>query len=354
MRVPVLPLYLAAATALAGPAAAGAATTIVGSNLAADPGRTEAHPTDTAFWPTALASGDPIVAPANGQVLSIRVKGTAIPSTAPDAPPPDTRVHFQTLAPQSDGSVKIILTSGMFTMPFAGERNQVSTFLPENLCIEKGQFVAFNTLGGFDPNYYPRGTPFVIIGAVDGSSTDWYEKVDGTNNGDVMTGQTLAGQELLMQYTLGTDTDAAGVCGGTPPGTGTETPPGTGTGTPPGTGTGTPPGTGSGGTGGSTTPVRMKVIPQRIYVTRKRIMKPGIHCPSQVARCKGTASIRVKGKTHASTAFAIAGGRSAHVTLKLSHVAYRVLRRARGKKMSASLRLVSQLGTASGAVVLQQ
>jgi hypothetical protein len=328
---PVPLLRLAAAAALVWPALAGADTVTLGSDLTAPATIAKAHMTDTAFWPTALASGGAFAAPADGQVLGIRLKGIVPAPTDPNAKPVN-EVHFQTLAPQSDGTLKIVLTSGPVNVPIGGDPNQISTFTPENLCIAKGQLVDFNVEGGFDSTFYPRGVPFQVFGAVGGSGTAFYEKVGGTGNGDIVRGSDMQDTELLMQYTIGTGTDASGVCGGTPAPTPTPDP--------------TP--------GPAKPPAKMNVRYQKIYVSSARVIKPGAFCPTKVTRCKGTATIKVKGKVVASTAFSLRGGHTTHIQMKLSTGAYTALRKATGRKLAAVFAVKSQLGTASHAVQLTQ
>jgi hypothetical protein len=314
---------------------------VLGSDLTAEATVSEAHRVDVAFWPVALPGGG-VAATADGQVLGVALKGTALKSTTPLAPDPVTTAFVQTLEPQRDGTLEIVLTSASFEVPSGGDPNQITKFAPENLCIRKGQIVAFNDVGGFQDVFYPDGTPFQVFGAARTSITAQYEKYAGTHNGAIVRGTPRQGEELLLQWVLGTGPDAAGVCGGTK---GTDTGGGTGG------GTGT-------GTGGGTTPApvrpRMSVRYQRVYVSSKRLIQPGAYCPRKAGRCRGTARITVEGKSAATTSFTIAGGHTTHIRMRLARGVYARLRKTPGRRLNAVFAVDSQLGTASHAVLLTQ
>lgn len=197
---------LVALALLAGTAVAQAKRTKFGSNLAAPANRTESHGADAVFWNTGLASKGKQRVPAKGRVMTIRVKGTAIRHGST----PVTLFHFQILHP-SHGHVKVSLTSGPFNVPVGGNPNRVTTYHPVNLCARKGDFVAFDDVGGFNPPNYPSGTPFQVFSSVLGSTTAFYSKAGGTNNGATFKGSPHQGEELLMQTVLGTGKDA-GIC----------------------------------------------------------------------------------------------------------------------------------------------
>ena len=227
-RARLVALLAAALTVgLALPAAGHAAITTFGSDLKAPADLTRDRGEDTAYWSTALANGTSPKVPADGQIRVIRVKGMSIkPSGATDDP--DTRIHFQTLRPRSDGTMEVILTTQMFWMPFTGDANQVTTFHPDGLCAQKGDYISFNTVGGFNPGGgYPAGTPHRIFHSVAGSKTRQYSADQGTNNGMIFPAMPTLGHpygfngehdrtELLMQMELGTETDGTRHClGGT-------------------------------------------------------------------------------------------------------------------------------------------
>lgn len=186
---------------------------VLGSSLQASATRSEAHPVDTAFWPQRIRSARRFRAPADGQVLAVRLKGSVLRSRA-GAPDPFNQIHFQSLRPLPDGSMRVLLTSATFLMPIGGARDQVTTYRPENLCVPKGGVVGFNDSGGFDPTWYPNGARFRVFGRVAGSITARDTAADGTNNGDTLRPTARRDSELLMQVVLGTGRDVGGACRG--------------------------------------------------------------------------------------------------------------------------------------------
>jgi hypothetical protein len=217
------------AVAAACPATAGAAVSTFGSDLSAPANSIEPegaiHPNhngawfgaDTAFWNTKLASGAPVTAPADGQIVEIRVKGTALEGPHPWNPnvPPRALVHFQVIHPQGDGSMKVDLTSGGVDWPIGGDSQQITTFRPVNLCAHRGDYVDFNTWGGHEWRWDRYGgIPMQVFSQVRGSSFNWYEKDNGTNNGQFLYGRLRDGRELLMQTVLATGPDATDICPG--------------------------------------------------------------------------------------------------------------------------------------------
>ena len=106
--------------AFAFPASGMAAVETFGSDLSAPANSIEPeggiHPfyngvwngADTAFWNTKLANGGQVTAPRDGQIVEVRVKGTAVAGPHPWNPsvPPRALVHFQVLHPQPDGEKK--------------------------------------------------------------------------------------------------------------------------------------------------------------------------------------------------------------------------------------------------------
>ena len=220
---------VAAAALCAFPAAGMAAFETFGSDLSAPANSIEPdggiHPfykgswngADTAFWNTQLANGSRVTAPADGQIVEIRVKGTAIAGPHPWNPnvPPRALVHFQVIHPQPDGSMKVDLTSGGVDWPIGGDSQQVTTYRPVNLCTHAGDYVDFNTWGGHEWRWDRYGgIPLQVFSQVRGSSMSWYEKDQGTNNGQYLYGRTADGRELLMQTVIATGPDATDLCPG--------------------------------------------------------------------------------------------------------------------------------------------
>lgn len=193
-------------------APAGARKRVLGSSLHAPANQLEAHQADTAFWPVWIAGGRRFRAPADGQVLAIRLKGSALRSSTAGAPDPLNEVHFQTLRPLPDGSMHILLSSQPFRVPIAGPRNGITTFRPENLCVPKGGVVDFNDEGGWAPPWYQDGVAFRVFSGVHDSRTAGHTSDNGTNNGDALYGVSRRGSELLMQFVLGTGKDLGVPC----------------------------------------------------------------------------------------------------------------------------------------------
>lgn len=197
-----LHLALLICAVCAAPAAAG--TQSYGSSLRPRATVIEAHQADSAFWPTSIAGGRAARSPATGQILSIRLKGTVLPSTDPAAPAPLSQVHFQHLRPRSRGRMLVLQSSAAFDVPTGGDPNTITTFVPENLCVNKGDVIAFNDEGGWDPPFFQNGAPFRVFGHVHGSRTARYTQNNGTNNGDTFTPTVRNDTELLMRMVLGT------------------------------------------------------------------------------------------------------------------------------------------------------
>jgi hypothetical protein len=328
---PLVLAVLAAAVLPAAPAAADKVT--LGSDLRSDATIVEARQADVAFWLTSVRGSSPAV-PADGQVLSATVKGTVL--SEPGAAAPSTLFHLQALSPPGpDGSAKVHLTSQAFHMP-VDRPNALTTFRPENLCIEKGGLVAFNEIGGFhfggsldaalDPAHYESGAPFQIFGSVPGSTTAFYSANDGTNNGATLSpnppsGGHRAGEELLMQVVVATGDDRSYECGGplrrsdgsiyVPP--------------------------------KARDPYIKLVAGQRPYVPRSRRTRLGVYCSGPVP-CEGVARIFHKHKRIAAKRFRFAGKGSGFISLRISRRGYRMLRHTKHDRLRVRIRLVMKNG----------
>ena len=204
LRSPGIPALCALAALGTVSAPAEARLTGFGSNLSAPANMAETHGADSVFWAASLASPGRTRVRTSGQIRRVRLKGTALRSGAAGAPGPLTEFHIQTLRRRRDGSVQVRLSSQPFYIPIGGDPNQISTYRPINLCAKKGDYVAFNDEGGFNPPWYPNGVPYQVFGRVPGSSTRFYTKDNGTKNGAVFSGELHRGQELLMQMLLAT------------------------------------------------------------------------------------------------------------------------------------------------------
>ena len=150
--------------------------------------------------------------PAYGQVVTIRMKGMVLTNPTPGARAPLTGGNFSALKPERDGSVTIRQRSQPVDLPSSGDPNQITTFAPRHLCVRPGEYVGFTDYGGFDPQFYPNGVPFQVFSRVPGSSTRFYTKDGGTNDGANFKGEPHGGQELLMQMVLVTGRDVQHLC----------------------------------------------------------------------------------------------------------------------------------------------
>lgn len=205
------------------PATAGAKLVSFGSTLTARASVKQARQADTAYWQTKFAGGRSPRSPVSGQIKSVKIKGTARSNWKLGSPIGGERMfHLQVLRRQSGGRWKIIVTTQPFYLPGKSSPSQtVSTFRPINFCALKGDYVVFNTVGGWDAiadrsGPYPDGTPLQIFSRTTGSAVAEYTKAGGTNNGNVITAKTGPGKgrELLMRMTVGTGKNGTGLCKG--------------------------------------------------------------------------------------------------------------------------------------------
>jgi hypothetical protein len=314
-----------AMTAIAAPAAHGATLTL-GSTLAASATTTQSHQADTTFWPATIG-GASYKAPENGQVVSIRVKGTAIQPAG--APAPVNMIHFQALEPQADGTMKVDLTSAAFYLPYTGNPDQITGFKPQNLCLHKGDVVGFNDEGGWDgtgTGPYAGGAPFRIFGSASDSSTRWYSRDNGTKNGAVLAPSALLdGTELLLQYTMVTGDDRSYECGGP-----LRDPNGNAI-------------------------ARMRVTPkQDLYVSSDGSFTVFGYCGDARADCAGgKATVTYKGKPIASGAFSTKSQGSIRIPLKLSTADFARLSALPGSRWTATLTLTTPgQGTVSSTIAM--
>lgn len=196
---------------------------------------------DTALWNVTQPAASPS-APAAGQVVSVKLEGCA--QQPAGAPAPLTQIHFQDLAPVAGGGAKVMLTSQAFEIPVCGTNgasgSTITTYAPEGLCVNAGDYVDFNDEGGFvggenGPPPYPAGVPYEVIGAVPGATMDSFVLAGGTNNGDTVSPSDRTAsngfasnseEELMLQATLGTGPDAVVGCPGGTKGAGPTKPSG--------------------------------------------------------------------------------------------------------------------------------
>jgi hypothetical protein len=300
------------------PAAAHAERYTIGSDLSAAATLSNPHPVDTAFWPTSLASGAQFTSPVKGQAIIVRLKGSIAP--VPGGAKPFDLIHFQTLRPQSDGSMKVIVSSeDDYHLPVGGDPNQVNTWTSSFLCVEKGDVIAFANSGGYDFNGYPNGVTYQVFGSVPGSSVAFFTGEHQDLNGDVFRCTSIPGQELLMQVVVGTGGDARPFCGGT------STHPNPGA-FPPASDGGSG---GGGGGGGGTTPGGTAKVPKQKLRVRKGRMKVKVSCAG--GPCSDTLLVSYKGDKVASRRFKLSSGASATYTLKLTKFGRKLLRKNHGR-----------------------
>lgn len=341
LRSPSLPrtslaVAVAAAATLAGTGSAPAATQTFGSDLSAPAAIADAHQADTASWQNSLIS------PASGQIKSIRLKGKANSDPKPGVPGGETMWHLQALRRQADGSFLVLRTSQPFFVPNTGDAQQISTYAPQDFCITQGEYLAFNTVGGWDgivnqTGPYPGGTPLQIFGRVPNAVVSQFEGADKTNNDDVMRASTRAGLELLMQAVVGTDTDAVTHCpGGRIASNGSIV---------------NPNGTGGGG-GGPAAPKpaqRLTIPKQRITLPRSGTITVAVFCMPGVSRCQGTLNLLSKGSrkrvSYGSRSFNVGVKSNAKIKIKLNKAGRAAFR----KKKSRLPILVSAVTKPGGA-----
>jgi hypothetical protein len=208
------PFLTALAVLVAAPAASAGVITL-GSDLKGDANVIEHHGADSAFWNVALESGMPTSAPVGGQVTEVRIKGTVVREPSGRIKP-RPMIHFQTLHPMGDGTVRVDLSSAAFYVPHGGDPNQISTYRPINMCLRKGDYLDFNDIGGNEWHWGPYdGMPFKTFSAVRGSAVSFYTKNAGTNiHSRWAPMRTTQGEELLMQMKFATGPHATDTCPG--------------------------------------------------------------------------------------------------------------------------------------------
>ncbi len=204
------------AFALAAPAGHAAVTTF-GSDLAKEANKVEDHGADSAFWNISIdGSSSAGVVPADGQITLARVKGIVLADPS-GAKKPDPQFHLQVLHPVGGGQVRVALSSAPFRLPVGGDPQVVNSYRPVNLCVQRGDYVDFNDIGGFEWRWggYAGMPVQVFNGAAAGSATAFYTKSDGTNVGTQWAPQSVfQREELLMRTTLATGPDATDICPG--------------------------------------------------------------------------------------------------------------------------------------------
>lgn len=271
---------------------------------------------DTALWSFSDAHGETRV-PVTGQALRFAVEGCA--QQASGGPQPLTTIHFQDLTPLPGGGAKVNITSQGFDLPVCGENgagaSTITTYLPVNLCVSAGDYVALNDSGGYVENVYRSGVPYQVLGSVTGATTDSFIKDQGTGNGASLSPSVSSAmdgfavnrnEELMMRVTLGTGADATHIC--------------------PGGKQGLPP---------ALAPIR--VSPQTDGVNHSRIVAVALFC--RVNPCNGVATISGSGgRTYGRSGFTLTPGKTAHLPIRVRPQVVSLIRRYNG--VSATLTAV--------------
>jgi hypothetical protein len=335
-------LLAAPALALVGlalaPATGLAAQMTFGSDLTAPANITQARQADTAYWQTAFGDAHGPTAPGNGQITSFRLKGIALANPTPGVIGGETMFHLQALKPQPDGTFLILRTSGAFFVPPKGTDPQtITTYNPINFCIETGEVLVFNTVGGWDgivnqSGPYPSGTPLQIFSRIPNSVVSEFEGANQTNNGNVLTANTAktSGTELLMQMTLSNGPDATPLCPGGTMGIPNAPPP-----PPPGP----PP---------PAPAVQKATLPatQKVTVSKKGKLSVSVFCLPGAARCVGKVRVMTTGarpKSIGAGSFDIGPKSTGHATIFLTKTG-RALFKAAGGKLKVNLVAVTNPG----------
>ncbi|HMH47013.1 MAG TPA: hypothetical protein VK538_04795 [Solirubrobacteraceae bacterium] len=291
---------------------------------------------DTALWNFSQPGGETRV-PATGQALKIEVEGCAQP--APRGPRPLTTVHFQDLTPLAGGGAQVNITSQGFDLPVCGDGgangSTITTYVPVNLCVSAGDYVAFNDSGGYVPNIYRSGVPYQVLGAVTGATTDSFIKDQGTGNGATLSPAVTSANdgfavnrnvELMMRVTLGTGPDATHICPG-----------------------------GKHGLPLALAPIHLS--PQTDGVNHSRVTAVAIFC-RPANGCQGVATLTPTGRQASKsswgrTAFALPGRGTAHVPIRVARGVIKLLRRQRAAGVRMALSVVAAGKTYSQTITLK-
>jgi hypothetical protein len=303
MRAAFLALILLATTA----SAAHAGRVTYGSDLSAAAAIAHSTPNDSAFFNDVVAGGNGPVAKVTGQVIQVSVKGRIV--ATPGAGNPFNTVHFQVLRPKGDGRYQVPdgATSTDYSMPWAGSDDQVTTFNTtkpyDALCVRPGDRVDLATLGGYDANGYPNGTPFKVFGSAPGSRVLHYA---ASGTGSISNGQTFrpqqtySDQELLMRFVVGTGEDARPACRGA-----TQSP--------------------------ATSGPLVTLPPQGPHLRRDWVLSVAAYCHKNRGSCRGRLTARVKGTTIGSAGYTIAGKDTEGVRFRFNSEGRRLFKRSGGR-----------------------
>ena len=211
------------------PAGARAEVSDFGSDLSLPASAAHNSGPDISYWNAGPSPGlGSYVAPAEGQVTEVKLKGALIPNPRlrnTDEERIAQIIHFQVLRDKGDGRLKVVqLSTGHMQMPLSDQPEQVVTaYRPVNLCVKRGDLVAFNTIGAHeyrrDPGSLggPQGAEYQVFGIAPDMITQFYSKDNGLNEMttiDPSPNDVLFRHELLMRTTLATGPDATDICPG--------------------------------------------------------------------------------------------------------------------------------------------
>jgi hypothetical protein len=265
---------------------------------------------DTALWNVAVAGGQ-ASAPVTGQALKVRVEGCAKPASG--GPPPLTQIHLQDLSPLPDGGARVNLSSQTFDLPVCGQNgasgSTITTYVPVNLCIAQGDYVAFNDNGGYVPYIYRSGVPYQVIGAVPGSTMDSFIRGNGTGNGSTLSGHDTTAndgfasnrnEELMLQVIEGSGSDATHICAG-----------------------------GSGGLAPALP--ALKIRPQTDGVNHARMISVSAYC-RPASGCNGVASLALVGKiaSYGRASFSLPGNKTSRMSIRVTPKLMALIRKNHG------------------------
>lgn len=328
----------AAALLFAAPASADFVT--IGSDLSAPATSVESNPNDWSAWNTRLASGGGVVAPVEGELNSVKIKGFVLQQYSSPV-----SVNVQVLHPQPDGRVQATVTSLPLPMPTTRDQNQITTFTRDQLvvptarmCVEPGDFISFFTNGGFE--VHPEGLQAQVFGSVPSSTSALFESPSAEANPGQerpFPGTPTAGRELLLQAEIGSGVNARFACGGTeglPTGGGGGGGGGTG-----GGGGGTGGGDGGNGDGGQPPagPATLKVAKVRRSTVKRNRFALKLACRDSAA-CRGQLLIVRAKKTLASKRVTVPGDGSVRVRVKLNRLGRKLFRK-QGRTLNVTARV---------------
>ena len=286
------------------------------------------------------------MAPADGQVTSVRLEGCARQPSG--APPPLTQIHFQDLIRLPGGGARVNVTTQPFDIPVCGQDgasgSTVTTYRPTNFCVAQGDYVALSEEGGFVPSStgpppYPSGVPYMVIGAVPRSTMVSFIRNNGVGNGATFSpGDTTYhdgwatnhNEELMLQATLASGPDATPLC--------------------------------PGGTQGARPPASRSVLPpirigwQTDGVNHRRFVAVAIYCRLR-AGCNGVATLTPIGRqarkaSYGHTSFRLAATRRATCAIRVTSRMIQLVRTYR-RGVRATLTAFVRGKTVSQTIVLR-